>query len=300
VSAIVGVLLLLMLGGLPGRWLGLIWILPLFFPLQDRIERGEFRMTLLDVGQGLSVVLETANHVILFDAGPRFSSRFDAGSAVIIPFLRQRKIDRVDLLMQSHGDNDHIGGLSQALKGVSVERILSSVPDKITHDNVGECFRGQNWTWDDIRFEVLHPSVNSELSGNDRSCVLKVSVRGQAILFTGDIEAPAERLILERDRKKLPSTILIAPHHGSLSSSTKGFIAAVKPEYVLFAVGYGNRFGFPKKAIIGRYQQASASILDTAQNGAIEINIGRRGVSVRSYRQYKKRFWYTRKYLKIN
>ena len=152
----------------------------------------------------------------------------------------------MDLLIQSHGDNDHIGGLSNILEAMQVERILTSVPDKIEHDKVDHCWRGQVWVWD----EVLHPAKDSNLSGNDCSCVLKVSIDSNAILFTGDIEARAEQLILKRDAEKLSSSVLIALHHGSLTSSAPKFIAAVMPEYVLFAIGYGNRFGFPKKDII--------------------------------------------------
>ncbi len=292
IAAIIGVTLLLMPRGIPGRWLGLIWLLPLFFPLQDRVEPGEARLTLLDVGQGLAAVLETRHHVLLYDTGPRYSRRFDAGSAVIIPFLRHRNINHIDLLVQSHGDNDHIGGLPAILKALPVARILSSVSDQIEHDRVRDCRRGQAWSWDGLRFEVLYPDSNSQLSGNDRSCILKVSNGDRAVLFTGDIEARAEQLILQRDEDKLASTILLAPHHGSLSSSTPEFISAVNPEYVLFPVGYRNRFGFPKKDIIRRYQERDISRLDTARHGAIEIRIGPDSLIIRRHRQYAQRFWH--------
>lgn len=290
-AAIIGSFLLLMPQGLPGRWLGLVWLMPVFFPIQERMDSGEVRLTLLDVGQGMAAVIETANHAMLYDTGPRFSSRFDAGSAVIIPYLRQNGINYVDLLVQSHGDNDHIGGLSMLLKEITIGRVLTSVPRRIDHDNVDNCIRGQTWFWDEIRFEILHPAQNSDLSGNDRSCVLKISNDNDAILITGDIEAAAERQILNRDGQRLNSTILLAPHHGSLTSSTTAFIKAVAPEYVLFAVGYRNRFGFPKKDIIRRYRKADVIILDTASFGAIDVYLGRSSITVRSYRQYAQRFW---------
>ena len=239
----------------------------------------------------MAAVIETANHVMLFDSGPRFSSRFDAGSAVIIPFLRQNKINYVDILVQSHGDNDHIGGLSIILKEIRIGRVLTSVPQRIDHDNVDNCKRGQTWFWDEIRFEILHPAHNSGLSGNDRSCVLKISNDNDAFLITGDIEAAAERQILNRDGQRVNSTILLAPHHGSLTSSTTAFIKAVAPEYVLFAVGYRNRFGFPKQDIIRRYRKADAIILDTANFGAIDIYLGRSSITVGRYRQTAQRFW---------
>jgi competence protein ComEC len=293
-AAVVGVVLLLMPGGLPGRWLALFWLLPLFLPSPDRIEAGQARLTLLDVGQGLAAVLETANHTVLFDTGPRFSSRFDAGSAVIMPFLRQKNIGHVDLLIQSHGDNDHIGGLPYLLVELPIERILTSVADDIEHASVEDCQRGQLWSWDGVTFEILHPGKNSAFEGNDRSCVLKVSIGSRAILLTGDIELKAEQRILGRDRNKLASTILIAPHHGSRTSSSTKFIAAVDSEFVLFPVGYRNRFAFPKKDIIQRYQERGVKILDTARHGAIEMHIGPGDVTIRRHRQDARRFWHMR------
>ncbi len=292
IVAVTGVSLLLMPSGLPGRWLGLVWVLPILFPVQEKMGSGEVHLTLLDVGQGTAAVIETANHLLLFDTGPRFSSRFDAGSAVIIPYLLQNKTRHLDLLVQSHGDNDHIGGLSEILKKIKVDQVLSSVPELIEHDNVAECVRGQVWYWDEVRFEILHPAGNNHLSGNNRSCVLKISNDDDAILLTGDIEAVAEQRILKHDRDKLHSTILLAPHHGSLTSSTSSFIAAVHAEYVLFPVGYRNRFGFPKQDIIRRYREADANILDTASFGAIDVHLGRGVITVRPYRQYAQRFWH--------
>ncbi len=294
-AAITGVLILLMPKGLAGRWLGLFWLLPLLFPVPHKVDMGNARLTLLDVGQGLAAVIETRNHVLLFDSGPRFSSRFDAGSAVIVPHLRKKKLNVVDLLVLSHGDNDHIGGLTEILKQVSVKKILTSVPDQVHHKRTEECWNGQSWDWDGVLFEVLHPHKSSQLLGNDRSCVLKVSAGQYSILLTGDIEAKAEKRILRRNREELSSTILIAPHHGSLSSSTLKFVSAVQAKYVLFPVGYRNRFGFPKQDIIQCYQEGGVQIMDTARDGAIEMRIGAEDVTIRRYRQYQRRFWHMTK-----
>jgi competence protein ComEC len=291
-AAVIGVFLILGPLGLPGRWLGLIFLLPLFFPVPNKVELGEFRLTLLDVGQGLAAVLETRNRTLLFDTGPKYSDNFDAGSAAIVPFLRQRGIKSVDLLVQSHGDNDHIGGLPNVLKAISVKRILTSVPREIQHKNIDKCWSGEEWRWDGVHFEMLHPSENSNLSGNNRSCVLKVSTDERSVLFTGDIESKAENRILKRDKAKMASTVLLAPHHGSLSSSTLDFITAVGPEYVLFPVGYRNRFGFPKQDIIRRYKERGIKIMDTARHGAIEMLIRADDLTIRSYRQYAQRFWH--------
>jgi competence protein ComEC len=292
IAAVIGVLLILMPTGLPGRWIGLVWLLPLLLPVADKAETGEARLSLLDVGQGLAAVVETRNHLLLFDTGPRYSDNFDAGSAVIKPFLQRKNIRHVDMLVQSHGDNDHIGGLANILATVSVERILSSVPEQIEHSKVNDCRNGQVWEWDGVSFEILHPAGNTDLSGNNRSCVLKVSAGESAILLTGDIEAKAEYRILARDREKLAATILVAPHHGSLSSSTEKFIAAVQPEFVLFPVGYRNRFGFPKQDIIRRYQERGIVSMDSARDGAIEMRIGTGDFTIRRYRQNARRFWH--------
>jgi competence protein ComEC len=290
-----GVFLLLAPKGIPARWIGVFWLFPLIFPLQDKLDYGLAKLTLLDVGQGLAAVLETRNHRILYDTGPRYSDRFDAGSGVIFPLLRSQNVKAVNLLVQSHGDNDHIGGLKSLQNLIRIDEIMTSVVDEIDHNNVKECRNGRSWDWDGVQFEILHPGINSKLTGNDRSCVLRVSVGEQAILFTGDIEAKAEKAILQRDKSKISSTILIAPHHGSRSSSSHAFIEAVGPELVLFPVGYRNRFGFPKQDIINRYRERNVKIMTTAQDGAIEIGIGADTLIIKRQRRVAKRFWHITK-----
>jgi len=295
IATFCGVFILLAPKGLPARWIGIFWLFPLVLPIPDKLSYGVAKLTLLDVGQGLAAVLETRNHLLLYDTGPKYSDRFNAGRGVIFPFLRSKNVDEVNLLVQSHGDNDHIGGLKSLQDLIRIDKVITSVADEIDHNAVEECGNGSAWAWDGVQFEILHPGVTSKLSGNDRSCVLRVSAGEQSILFTGDIEAKAEKAILRRDKAKIASTILIAPHHGSLSSSSQSFIQAIGPELVLFPVGYRNRFGFPKQDIINRYRERNVKIMTTAQEGAIEIGIGAETMIVKRQRSVAKRFWHITK-----
>ena len=170
------------------------------------------------------------------------------------PFLRKKGAGEITTLLISHGDNDHIGGASAVIEQFNPRQILTSVPDKISHPNIETCYAGQKWQWDGVRFEILHPNKHSLLSGNNASCVLRVSSISGSVLLTGDIEKEAEALLLERRGGQIKSDVLIVPHHGSKTSSTLEFIEAVSPKYAFFPVGYKNRFGFPKQDILSRYE----------------------------------------------
>jgi competence protein ComEC len=292
--ALCGGAILLLPRGIPGRWLGAVWMLPLLVPAGELLRAGEFRLTVLDVGQGLAAVARTRNHVLLYDAGPRYGPEFSAGSAVVLPYLRQAGIGRIDLLVVSHADIDHAGGLQEVLESVAVDRILASAPESVPHPAAAACRAGQGWNWDGVEFEILHPPLREDLQGNDRSCVLRARSDSGAALLTGDIEAPAETMLLAGARDRLAARVLIAPHHGSGTSSTAGFVEAVHPDVVVFAAGYRNRFGFPKQDIIARYQRHGARTLDTARSGAIDIRLRRAGVSIHSHRQAHRRFWHSR------
>src|SRR5690554_2014874 len=189
VLAMISILLLLAPRGWPLRWLGGILLLPLFFYTPQRPESGEVWFTLLDVGQGLSAVVQTEHHTLVFDAGPAFGE-FDTGSAVVVPYLRHQGTKQLDMLMISHADNDHIGGANSVLMAYPARQILSSDPDKLTGSEY--CQQGQSWQWDKVDFEVLHPSPQQSGSRNDLSCVLKISSQYGTILLTGDIERRAE------------------------------------------------------------------------------------------------------------
>ncbi|MCA1674306.1 MAG: DNA internalization-related competence protein ComEC/Rec2 [Actinobacteria bacterium] len=293
-SAIIGTLLLLAPRGVPGRLTGLIWLLPLFLQESARPPPGELWFTVLDVGQGLSAVAETHRHVLVYDTGPRFSERLDAGRAALVPFLRERGIGNIDVLVLSHGDNDHLGGLESLLAEVSVGRILSSVPQSIPHRRTVPCEAGQHWKWEGVSFTVLHPEAGATGPDNERSCVVRVSTGARAVLIPGDIEHGAEARLVRRLGSALHAEILVAPHHGSKTSSTPDFVAAVSPRYVVFPAGYRNRWGFPAPEVREQYAKRGAEMLSTAEAGAIRFRIGDGVGSPVRYRDETARYWNAR------
>ncbi|MFO1435896.1 MAG: DNA internalization-related competence protein ComEC/Rec2 [Gammaproteobacteria bacterium] len=290
--AAVGALVALMPAGLPARTLALVWFAPLFLCSPPRPQAGEFELTVLDVGQGLSAVVLMREHVLVFDTGPAFSERFDAGSAVVVPFLRHHGITHVDALVVSHGDNDHIGGAASLFKAMDVMRTLSSVPQKIQHGKVETCMQGQQWTWDGVVFHMLGPASDARLTGNDASCVLKVQNRSgeRSVLLTGDIEAVGERSLLSSGAGLLSSTLVVAPHHGSATSSTDAFVAATRPQLLAFAVGYKNRWRFPNPDVVNRWRSAGAQQFRTDEDGAISWN-SEAGIQLQRFRRDHRHYW---------
>lgn len=293
VMAVIGIMILLQPVGLPARWVGAVWLLPMLFPLKQLPAENEAWFTLLDVGQGLSAVVQTRNHTLVYDTGAKFSEDFNTGSAVVVPYLRQAHIRHIDSLVISHGDNDHIGGAREVLAAFPQTPVLTSVPDKISHHSVTECHAGMSWQWNGVDFSVLHPAESDLFKGNNRSCVLKVSAGKKSVLLTGDIERQVENQLVNKYGDELAAQILVAPHHGSKSSSTPAFINAISPETVLYPVGYRNRFRFPNQDIIERYEIRGISMYDTARHGAVIIKINQAGVSVNTHRQSARRFWHT-------
>jgi len=292
-AAIVGAILLLLPRGYPARWLGLLWLSPLVFAPVPRPAHGEAWLTVLDVGQGLGTVVQTRDHVLVFDAGPRFSARFDAGRAVLSPFLRAQGVDRVDTLIVSHGDSDHAGGVASLRRLVPVDSILSSAPER--WPGARPCRQGQAWHWDGVQFRILHPRETDTVGSNERSCVLQVRAEGGTALIPADIESPTERALLAQYGEGLRADVLVAPHHGSKTSSSEAFLATVQPRHVMFSVGYRNRFGLPDPEVLARYRQRDTVVHDTARHGAITVKLPGTGVpSVSShYRADSRRFWNT-------
>ncbi|MFT5396933.1 MAG: competence protein ComEC [Gammaproteobacteria bacterium] len=292
IIAIIGIVILLMPKGLPGRWLGLLFLLPLLFPITTSLRPGEFKFSLLDVGQGLSAVIQTSQKMLVYDAGARFSERFNIGDAVIKPYLRHKGITQLDMLMISHGDNDHIGGAYSIIEQFRIDRVLSSVPEKLSISHAERCHAGQKWLWDGVEFEVLHPSIESDFTGNNASCVLKVSSQHGSVLLTGDIEQAAEKSLINNMPEQIKVDILLAPHHGSKTSSSNELIATIAPEYAVISAGYRNRFGFPKQDIMSRYEAHGVKTLVTFMTGEISMKFSAAGLIIEQFRSKNRRFWH--------
>jgi competence protein ComEC len=290
----IGVLILLMPRGLPARWLGLLFISPILLLRPEVPGPGSAWFTLLDVGDGLAAVIRTQHHTLVFDTGPRFSSSFDAGSAAVVPYLEGMGISFVDYIILSNGDRDHRGGLESVLARIQAETLLSGEPDRISVSQpVQHCSEAGSWHWDGVDFEIIHPGSERRWRGNNASCVLRISNPAGSILIPGDIEKGAERYLVARRAELLDSDVVVAPHHGSNTSSSPRFTAAVTPRYALVSTGYRNRYGFPKEQVVRRWQEVGAEVITTAENGALEIRLEKGGIlsEPRRFRLLHRRYW---------
>jgi competence protein ComEC len=277
--AAAGVALLFAPRGLPLRPLGLLCLLPLL-ALPRAPVRGDFELAALDVGQGLAVVVRTAHHALLYDAGPAFEDGYDAGASVVAPWLLHAGIRSLDLLLLSHGDNDHAGGVAAVRARLGVRAELGTARP---------CRAGQSWEWDGVRFEVLHPDA-SGWAGNDASCVLKVTGTWIALL-PGDIEAGAERALLAAGA--LRADVLLAPHHGSRTSSSAAFVEAVRPAVVIHSAGWRHHFRHPRPEVVARYAAAGARQFTTGASGAVRVwrDPASARIEVREHRREAAKFW---------
>jgi competence protein ComEC len=292
-SSLIGILLILAPRGTPARCLGFIWLLPLFFGENQGPQYGDIWINLLDVGQGLASVIRTQHHVLIYDTGPRLSPSFDTGKLVLLPFLQTIGVHKVNLMVISHGDNDHSGGATIILKQIQVDKILSSIPKKFLPRIVNLCEEKMRWQWDGINFEILYPPSNLDYLGNNSSCVLKISNKLQSILLVGDIEKAAENYLVHTKQKSLQSTVLIVPHHGSKTSSSIEFLNYVQPVYALFSTGFHNRFKFPHKIVLNRYQRLGSKIYNTATEGTITLKLNAHSYNIQAETYYERNhhFW---------
>ncbi|TSA16167.1 MAG: DNA internalization-related competence protein ComEC/Rec2, partial [Betaproteobacteria bacterium] len=286
---------------IPARWLGLPLMLPLFTVPPPAPAPGALWLTVLDVGQGLAVFVQTERHALLYDAGPAYSPEANSGDRIILPFLRAAGVAKLDAMFVTHDDNDHAGGAATVLSVVPAAAFYSSLPE--THAAWAAasgyrlpCAAGQGWDWDGVRFELLHPTAASyavdTIKSNDRSCVLRIETTKGTVLLTGDMEARSEEELLARAPDKLRADVLLVPHHGSRTSSTQEFIDAAQPRWAVFTVGYRSRFGHPKEDVVERYRASSAQLLRTDSAGAVLVRIDADGIDVQQYRNQRKRYWY--------
>jgi competence protein ComEC len=265
----------------------------------------------LDVGQGLSAVVETHRYTLVYDAGPRYTETTDAGARIVVPFLRAAGLRRADGLVISHQDLDHSGGALSLMQATPVGWFASSLPAEHgivvraqapaqANANAGHavmaCIAGQRWTWDGVAFTVLHPTRaeydDPHAKTNDRSCVVRIDSAHGSALLTGDLEAKSEAKLLRDHPAALRADVLVVPHHGSRTSSTPAFIRGVAPAIAVFACGYRNRFGHPRPDIVARYAAASVEMVRTDIEGAVTLTFAP-GTPLRpvSARDQRRRYW---------
>ena len=263
--AFAGVVVLLWPPPVPGRWLGLVMLAGLLAAADPPVPAGGLRVTAMDVGQGLSVLVRTASHTLLYDTGPAFGAS-DAGERVVVPVLQSLGVARLDLMLISHADADHRGGASSVLERYRGARVLGTGPVA----GATPCAAGQAWRWDGVLFEILHPPAGDDArNDNAASCVLRVSTARARLLLPGDLEAPEEEALVSRGLG--PVDLLIAPHHGSRTSSSSAFVGAAEPGHVIVSAGYRNRWGFPAGEVVDRWRGSGACVLTTADAGALQF-----------------------------
>ncbi|WP_311882466.1 MULTISPECIES: DNA internalization-related competence protein ComEC/Rec2 [unclassified Pseudomonas] len=281
-----GALLLLLPRGVPLRPLGWPLLLILVVPPRERLDEGLADVWQIDVGQGLAILIRTRHHTLLYDAGPRFGD-FDLGERVVLPALRKLSVDNLDLMLLSHADADHAGGALAIARGMPVARVLSGDPPGLPAElNAEACESGQQWQWDGVRFQLWMWADAQD--SNQRSCVLQIEANGERLLLTGDIDVHAERVLLDSPLA-VPTQWLQAPHHGSRSSSSMALLKALKPESVLISRGHGNSFGHPHPTVLARYRKQGLRIYDSAEQGAIQLQLGR--FQAPWTMRHQRRFW---------
>jgi competence protein ComEC len=292
VLALAGVAWLLAPPGVPSRFAGLALMAPALLVAPPRPAEGEAWITTLDVGQGLAVLVRTSERALLYDTGPAYGPDADSGGRIVLPLLRASGIGRLDEMVITHEDTDHLGGALTLLEALPVGLVRTSLPHAHplhAFTQARPCVAGDAWTWDGVRFEVLHPA---QLVGrrNDRSCVMRIATQGGALLLTGDIERGAEAELVAR-RAGLRSDVLLMPHHGSRTSSSAALLEAVAPRWGIAAAGYRNRFGHPGAEVVERYRAAGARVLRTDLDGAVHVLLGTSAVHVEPERDRRRRYW---------
>jgi len=297
VAATAGTIWLVAPRGVPWRVTGLALMTPAFAWPAATPAAGEAWMVTLDAGQGLAVLVRTANRALLYDAGLAFGTESDGGERIILPYLRAVGVSRLDAMVITHNDIDHSGGAGSVLQALEVDRVFSSLPASSPLHALAPgqpCVAGHAWQWDEVRFEMLHPATGAQARrSNNLSCVLKVTARSGAVLLTGDIEREAESALLQRNAGALRADVLLVPHHGSRTSSSAEFIAAVSPRVAVVPAGYRNRFGHPAEDMVGRYAAAGVVLRRTDLEGAVMARFLEKGLEIEGERERQRRYWHS-------
>jgi competence protein ComEC len=285
-----GIAWLLSPRGVPARPLGLVLLLPLLVPSREVLPAGAFSLLLVDVGQGLSVLVRTRSHVLLFDAGARYPSGFDLGEAAVAPALHALGIGHVDRLVISHGDNDHAGGARSVALDFTPSLAEGGEPGRAAIP-LQACHAGEAWHWDGVDFRLLGPPSPPPTQGNDRSCVLQIEGAHASALLPGDISRRQEPAVAAAAASARHPLVLVVPHHGSNGSSSAAFLDTLQPDLALVSTGYRNRFGHPHPAVRERYRERGIPLADTAQAGYLAIEAGADGLRVRRGRDERDAWW---------
>jgi competence protein ComEC len=298
--SIAGILCLLIPLSIPHRQWAWLSLLPLCFPAHAAPISGEARVEVLDIGQGLSVLIRTAHHTLLFDTGPRWQGG-DAGQTTIVPILKSQGVFSLDRLILSHPDSDHVGGAESVAKAIAIQRTFAGF-DRL---NSFECLQGQRWSWDQVQFEFLYPrpetpsiantSVRQQSHlRNNHACVLKVTSGKHSVLIPADIEAEAEQELVAENQSgtvELKSDVVIAAHHGSHTSSTESFISASQARYVIFSAGWRNHFHHPHPDVVQRWNASGATAYRTDQDGAVRITLSSTNIHIETAHQARHNYW---------
>lgn len=283
---LVGAMLLLLPAGIPWRGLGAALLMPVIFAPVSRPEPGYAEVWVLDVGQGLSVLVRTQNHALLYDAGPKMGA-FDSGERVVVPSIKRLGVSALDTLLISHADQDHAGGAVAVASAMPVKRVLSGQAAAVDRSlGAVDCQHQAHWQWDQVRFRTwqwAHAQTD-----NQASCVLMIEAKGERLLLTGDIDQVAERWLITQTFD-LQADWLLAAHHGSRSSSSWDFLQAVAPKAALISRGRYNAFQHPHPQVLARLQRLNIAAYDTAELGALKVHLGKRAdvLGMRS----QTRFW---------
>ncbi|WP_051084076.1 DNA internalization-related competence protein ComEC/Rec2 [Gilvimarinus chinensis] len=274
----------------PLRFRPLGWVLLITACTLPPVPPSPLRLVVLDVGQGLAVVVITPDKTLVYDTGPWFGEGFNAGADIVAPFLLAEGRDGIDALVVSHSHSDHAGGLNGLMDALPVEQLYTGEAlQSLDGPNPISCHSAPGWQWGEVQFEFIGVPGQGYAEGNNASCVLRIQWRDKTIVLPGDIEKRVEASLLKELDKV---SVLLAPHHGSASSSSWPWVSKLTPKTVIFSAGYNNRHGHPHPDVVTRYQSEGSTLLNTAHSGAIDIRFSESGAdTVILWRSKRKRYW---------
>ncbi len=289
ISAIIGCLLLLSPLQLRLNGFAIIFFLPLIFYQPRHIDENDFSVSIIDVGQGLSILVRTKFHNLVYDLGSIYPSGGSATQSAVLPLLLTQKISKIDKLIVSHQDSDHVGDINLFKHYYPNTEILTSAIKKLNYlPNIKACRAGEIWVWDGVVFKILAPESSPYIGDNHESCVLQISNQQHQILLTGDLASKDEKQLLKAYAKKLQAEVLVLSHHGSKYSSSKSFLSAINPKYAIVSAGFANRFHFPNQSVLQRCQSLGINVLRTDKCGMIDFYFPRHAALKLACYRYKR------------